>query len=87
MIGIKMNNNEYTPGIEKLPPRHFQRGPLPILVIVYNLLNEDDIAVEKEIDYSSFEDRKWLGAITHWAVTNHHSVETMAMIDAKAPTK
>lgn len=82
-----MINNKYSPGEEKLPPRKVDRGPLPVLVIVYNLLNADEVAIEKQIDYSNADDRKWLGAITYWAVTNSHSVETMSMKDAEAPTK
>lgn len=78
---------EYSPGIEKLPPRIQHRGPLPLLIIVYNLLKNDEPAIEQQIDYSNADDRKWLGAITFWAVTNNHSVETMAMADAEAPTK
>lgn len=81
-----MTDNQYSPGEERLPPRKINKGPLPILVIVYNLLNQDEVAIEKKIDYSNAEDRKWLGAITFWAVTNHHSVETMAVADAEAPT-
>lgn len=82
-----MPNNKYQPGEENLPPRHIVSRSIPILVLVYNLRDNDSVAIEKRIDYSSMEDRKWLGRITHWAVTNHHSVETMAIVDAEVPTK
>lgn len=77
---------QYRKGAENVPLPRIVTS-LKALVVVYNLLDNDEVVIEKEIDYGNFEDRKWLGRITHWAMTNHHSVETMALIDAHAPTK
>lgn len=82
-----MINNKYQKGVENLPPRDTTNQPLPILVLVYNLLDNKEPAIEKQLNYSDFDDRKWLGRITYWAITNKHYVETIAVSDAKAPTE
>lgn len=74
---------EYRKGVENIPLREINKTT-KALVIVYDLANNDSVVVEKEIDYGDVEDRKWLGRITFYALTNHCSVETIAMIDAKA---
>lgn len=74
---------EYRKGIENIPLRTINNS-CPALVIVYDLRNGDAPIVEHQIDYSNPEDRKWLGRISFWAMQNHCSVETMAMIDAEA---
>lgn len=71
---------EYREGLENTPVKH----KLPVLVIVYSLKEDDKIVMEKRINYSDFEDRKWLGKISYWAYSNHCSVETIAIIDAEA---
>ena len=71
---------EYKPGAERLPVKQ----SLPILVIVYSLREDDKVVIEKMINYSDYEDRKWLGMISFWAYSNHCSVETMAVNDANA---
>jgi hypothetical protein len=71
---------EYREGVESLPIRN----KLPIIVIVYSLLENDKVVIERTINYSDYEDRKWLGKISFWAYSNHCSVETMAMTDAEA---
>lgn len=77
----------YRPGAEHVPPRKIDYDkPRPILVIMYDLRNEDNVVVEKELDYSKADDRKYLGKLTFWAISNHHSIETISMDDAKAPT-
>lgn len=54
----------------------------PIIVYVIDLSHNDDVVYKTEIDYSNPADRKWLGRITYWAVSNGHSIETMAKDDA-----
>ena len=71
---------EYKDGAEKAP---IQRS-LPILAIVYSLRENDKIVVEKRFNYSNFEDRKALGALSFWAFSNHCSIEAIAVIDAEA---
>lgn len=70
---------EYKPGIENKPVQH----SLPILAIVYSLRENDKVVVEKRFNYSSYEDRKALGALSFWAYTNHCSIETLAITDAE----
>lgn len=74
---------EYRRGAENVPLREINKTT-PALVIVYDLQNDDKILEEKRIDYGDVEDRKWLGRITFWAMTNHCSVETIALVDAEA---
>ena len=71
---------KYKPGAERIPVKQ----SLPILVIVYSLREDDKVVIEKMINYSDYEDRKWLGSISFWAYSNHCSVETIAMVDAEA---
>lgn len=73
---------EYRKGAENVPLREVNKN-LPILVIVYDLRNEDKVVEEKQLNYGDVEDRKWLGRISFWALTNHCSVETIAMSDAE----
>lgn len=73
----------YRPGQENVPLREINKS-LPALVIVYDLRNQDAPLVEKRINYGDAEDRKWLGRISYWALTNHCSVETIAIVDAEA---
>ncbi len=71
---------EYKEGVERSPIQH----QLPILAIVYSLRENDKVVVEKRFNYSNFEDRKALGALSYWAYTNHCSIETIAIADAEA---
>ncbi len=71
---------EYKPGAERIPVKQ----SLPILVIVYSLREDDKVVVEKRLNYSDFEDRKTLGALSYWAYQNHCSIETLALTDAEA---
>lgn len=73
---------EYKEGAEKAPVQH----SLPILAIVYSLRENDKVVVEKHFNYSNFEDRKALGALSYWAYSNHCSIETIAICDAEAET-
>ena len=75
----------YKRGIENIPLKTINKD-LKALVLVYDLKNNDELIEEKEINYGDFEDRKWLGRITFFALTNHCSVETIALADAKEET-
>lgn len=85
-MNYKKGTLKYRPGEENIPLKEIQKAPILALVLVYNLLDNDALVVEKKINYSDFEDRKWLGRITHYALTNHCSVETMAVVDAEVAT-
>jgi len=74
---------DYKPGAEKV----ITRDSLMIMAIVYSLRENDKVVVEKKFDYSKYEDRKELGALSFWAYKNHCSIETIAMIDAEAETQ
>lgn len=74
---------EYRKGAENIPLRQVNNSS-PALVIVYDLHNGDAPIVENRIDFSNPDDRKWIGRITHWALTHHCSVETIAIADAEA---
>lgn len=74
---------EYKQGIEQT----IQRDKLMIMAIVYSLRENDKVVVEKKFNYSSFEDRKALGALSFWAYKNHCSIETIALADAEAETE
>lgn len=76
---------EYRNGAENIPLREINKN-LQALIIVYDLKNDDKPIVEKRINYGDAEDRKWLGRITFYALTNHCSVETIAISDAEAET-
>lgn len=73
----------YRKGAENIPLREINKDK-QALVIIYDLRNGDNVVEEKWINYGDAEDRKWLGRITFWALTNHCSVETMAREDAEA---
>jgi hypothetical protein len=75
--------SQYKPNSENIPLRQINTS-MPALIVVYDLLNNDNVALEKRIDFANYEDRKWMGRITFWALTNHHSIETIAIVDAEA---
>lgn len=75
--------NAYRRGAENIPLKNINKH-MPILVIVYNLRDNDAIVEEKWINYGDAEDRRWLGRISFWAYENHCSVETIAKVDAEA---
>lgn len=75
--------SEYKDGAENVPLRQINRN-MPILVLVYNT-KTDDLVKEFKMNYADIDDRKHLGRITFWAVTNHCSVETMAISDVDHP--
>lgn len=71
---------EYKPGVENI----IVRDKLMIMAIVYSLKENDKVVEEKVFNYSDYNDRKALGALSYWAYKNHCSIETIAMIDAEA---
>ncbi len=78
---------EYRKGVENIPLRQVNNS-CPIYIIVRNLQapEDDDVVQEFKLDLSNPDDRKHLGRITFWAVSNHHSVETLALADAEGQT-
>lgn len=77
---------EYRKGAENVPLREINKN-LPILVVVYDLSNEENVVVEVRMNYGNLDDRKHLGRITYWALTNHCTVETIAIADAEPEVK
>lgn len=77
---------EYRQGMENIPLKEINKS-LKILVIVYDLRNQDKPIIEDVIDYGDYEKRKWLGRVSFWAFQNHCSVETMNLTDAEAEQK
>lgn len=57
------------------PPKrqHFENYYL-IKVVVYDPKTDKDIE-ERVIDYGYYEDRKFLGRITHWAMENDYNID------------
>jgi hypothetical protein len=53
------------------------------LVVILYSLTRDEIEKEIQIDYGKYEDRKFLGRLTYWAVTNSRTIETMSYQDWK----
>lgn len=78
--------NTYKKGLENVPLRQFDNDPYPIMIIIRDLNIDpeigDDVVQQLELDYSKFDDRKHLGRLTHWAIRNKHSIETLALKDA-----
>ena len=72
---------EYKQGAENVPLREVNKN-LPILVIIYDLHNNDNVVKEVRLNYGNYEDRKYLGRLSFWALTNHCSIETIAIVDA-----
>lgn len=77
--------SNYKKNAENIPLREINTE-LKAKVVVYSLFENDDVVTEKDINYGNAEDRKWLGRITFWALTNHCSVETFALVDIDIPT-
>lgn len=55
----------------------------PIIVYIIDIAHDDNIVYQTELDYANYADRKRLGRLTFWAVSNGHSVETMKKEDAE----
>lgn len=72
----------YKEGMEHIPFNGLVRD-LPVLVLIYDLAT-DDLVKEIRLNYGDMNDRKYLGRLSFWALTNHHTVETIAVVDAEA---
>ncbi len=70
---------KYRNGIENLPLRQINTF-CPIIVIITDLTT-DEIVNTIELDFAKFEDRKHIGRLSFWCVSNHHSIETIAKAD------
>lgn len=70
---------EYKEGIENIPIIR----DLPIFVMIHDL-KKDEVIQEIRLNYNDHEDRKRLGRLTFWAINNHCTVETIAIVDAEA---
>ncbi len=70
---------------------HNRRGPwdAPLanfvnskkIVIIIHDLEKNIVEQEIQIDYGNYDDRKFLGRLTYWSITNGRSVETIAYDD------
>lgn len=74
--------SKYKKGDENKPLREINTH-CPVIVFLIDLQNNDDIVAQFELDYANYADRKRLGRISFWAVSNGHSVETMAKKNAE----
>ncbi len=78
-------NREYGPW--NVQPREFVTS-LKITALVYDLNNENgDIEYEFELDYGNPDDRKFLGRLSFWAISNKRSVETIGLEEWKGMNK
>lgn len=75
---IKMPT-KYKSGIENLPLRQINTY-CPIIVIITDLTTNEVVSTI-ELDYAKFDDRKHMGRLTFWCVSNKHSMETLAKAD------
>lgn len=59
-------------------PKYIHKKEIAVLV---HDLTKDDGVVEQEfkLDYGNYEDRKFLGRLSFWAISNKRSIETMAI--------
>ncbi len=73
--------SKYKNGVENLPLRQINTH-CPIIVIVTDLTT-DEIVQTIELDYAKVDDRKHLGRLSFWCISNSHSVETMSKADAE----
>lgn len=49
-----------------------------IKVSVLDVKDDDKVIHEVVLEYGNYDDRKFLGKITYWAITNGYVVETAA---------
>ncbi len=52
----------------------------PIIVLVHDL-HKETIEQEFRLDYGAYDDRKFLGRLSFWAINNERSIETIAADD------
>lgn len=83
-----MNDNNFNQDVD-----YSRRGPwsAPIpnyvsskkIAVLIHDIESDTIENEFELDYGSYEDRKFLGRLTYYAVTTGRSVETLDLDEWK----
>ena len=78
---------KYRPGSEKVPQRGIDFNDPRLILVIMRRISDDGVVAEERLDYSKSDDRKRLGQLTFWAITNHHSVTTMLLSDVDLPTK
>jgi hypothetical protein len=59
-----------------LKRKHFDNH-YNVKITIYDQNDNELTDYGKVIDYGEYEDRKFLGRITHWAMENNYIVETM----------
>ena len=69
-------------GPENVPLMSFNKSFI-VVVLIYNLKNNDEVIDMRQIDFGSLEDRRWLGKVSFWAWRKGYSVETMSLDDAE----
>lgn len=65
-------------GPEDVPLKEYIRE-FSMVILIWD--KDDNLIRKEEINYSDHKQRSWLGRVTHWACSNHYSVETMAKAD------
>ena len=70
---------KYRAGVENLPLRQINTH-CPIIIIITDLTTNEVVSTI-ELDYAKFEDRKHMGRMCFWCVSNKHSMETIAKSD------
>lgn len=81
-----MSQKPYRKGIEKIP--HFGEIVTEFKIIVFIVkLETDDVVDQIELNYSrtAVEDKRRLGAITYWALSNGYYLEIMNKKDVDLP--
>lgn len=78
------DNNKHNQDVD-----YSRRGPwdLPLpkyvdkkeIVVLIHDLQKETIEQEFKLDYGSYDDRKFLGKLTYYAINNGRSVETLSV--------
>lgn len=81
-----MPTKQYRKGIEKIPPFGEIITTFPIIVLIINL-ETDDVVDQIELDYSrnAVNDKRKLGQLTYWALSNGYYLELMNKKDIDQP--
>lgn len=70
-------SNKSGPWDDGLPLRRQQfNNEYLIKVVIFDPHDDDKEIAVKTLDYGEYEDRKFLGRITHWAMEKDYVVET-----------
>jgi hypothetical protein len=82
---IKVGPNIRT-GDEFKPLKEFNTH-FPAHVFVLDLKDDRVVIKHGQFDYANFDDRKWLGKLTFWALSQGYSIETVAAKDVEPEWK